>query len=114
MATILGSFCLTPFFLFSAIMILTKDVQPFFMVFFEMNFLDNALKAIVTSILGMNRSKLPCDAEIYCHFGDPKKILRDFGALIEFSKAFSVISFYIVVLHGLTFLLIRYRLKNWH
>lgn len=113
MATILGTFFLTPIFLFSAVMVLTKDVHNFFQIFFELNYLDNALKGIITSVLGLNRTKLPCD-EIYCHFADPKKVLRDFGANIEFSKAFTVIIIYFTIFHTVSYFLIRYRLKNWH
>lgn len=94
-------------------MVLTKDVHQFFLVFFEFNYLDNALKGIVTSVLGLNRAKLPCD-EIYCHFSDPKKVLRDFGADIDFSKAFAVIILYFAVFHAVSYFLIRFRLKNWH
>lgn len=111
MSTILGTFFLTPFFLFSAIMITTKDAHPFFHIFFKGNFLDCSLKAILNSVLGFNRKKLECD-EIYCHFENPKKVLRDFGAEINMTYAFSILMLYVLFCQVASFILFRYRLKN--
>jgi hypothetical protein len=102
-----------PCFLFSAIMILTKHTHPVFQIFFETNFLDNALKGVVNSVLGFDRAKIPCD-EIFCHFGNPKKVIRDFGVSVDMTKAFCVIFSYIVVFQIVSFVLIRFRLKNRH
>lgn len=112
MANILATFFLTPFFLFSAIMITTKDANPFFKIFFQGNFLDCGLKGVLNSVLGFNRSKLECD-EIYCHFMDPKKVLRDFGANVDMTQAFSILLLYILFCQAASFILFRYRLKNF-
>jgi ATP-binding cassette, subfamily G (WHITE), member 1 len=94
-------------------MLLTEHAPPIFRIFFELNYLDNALKGVVTSILGMNREKLPCD-DMYCHFGNPKKVMRDFGAEVDLTKAFSVIFVYYTVFQIITYFMMRYRLKNFH
>jgi len=112
MANILATFFLTPFFLFSAIMITTKDANPFFKIFFQGNFIDCGLKGVLNSVLGLNRSKLECD-EIYCHFMDPKKVLRDFGANVDMTHAFSILLLYILFCQVASFILFRYRLKHF-
>ncbi|XP_070503278.1 ATP-binding cassette sub-family G member 1-like [Chironomus tepperi] len=112
MANILGTFFLTPFFLFSSIMITTKDALPLFQIFFYGNFLDCGLKGVVNSVLGFNRSKLKCD-EIYCHYMDPKKVLRDFGANVDIFQASSILLLYILFCQATSFILFRYRLKNF-
>lgn len=93
-------------------MITTKDAHPFFHIFFNGNFLDSGLKGVLNSVLGFNRNKFECD-EIYCHFMDPKKVLRDFGANIDVTQAFSILLLYIIFCQIASFILFKYRLKNF-
>ncbi|KAG5672394.1 hypothetical protein PVAND_002525 [Polypedilum vanderplanki] len=109
-ATIFGSMLLSPFFLFSGIMILSKDAPEIFSFFFNTNFLDSSLKGVLNSVLGFNRTKLPCD-EIFCFLENPKKMLRDFGANIDITKAYYILIIYILISQILAFTFINYRLK---
>lgn len=115
MATMMGTIFLTPIIYFSSNMLMIKDAFQIFTIFFEINILNLSAKTLTTATLGLNRTKLPCDYdEIYCHFVDPQKVIHDFDGYIEFSRAFEIISFYIIFLHITTYILIRYRLKNTH
>lgn len=102
-----------PLFMFSSALIIPSDIPPIFQIFFDSNFLDYEIKGAMTSIFGLNRSKLACD-EIYCHLGNPTKLLRDFEMEVDLVKAFSVILFYFLLFRIVGFILIRFRLKNWH
>lgn len=111
LASVLGTMFLMPFFVFSSIMILNKDAHKFFHFFFDTNFLNCGLQGVILSVFGFNRTKMNCD-EIYCHFDNPKKVLRDFGVYSDIKRAFSIILIYFVVCQIMTYLLMRYRLKK--
>lgn len=99
-----------PFFMFSTFSSYARDTHPLLASLFNVNFLNMAFKGAVNSVLGLNRTKLDCD-EIYCHFSDPKKILKDFEAEVDLMQVFYVIFSYYLVCQFASFMLISYRLK---
>jgi hypothetical protein len=113
MTTTFGTIVMMPFFLFSSFVIFAKDTHPFLIYLFDANFLNMAFKGCVNSLLGLNRTKFECD-ELYCHYSDPKKILRDFEMKVDLSRAVSIILIYFVVAQIVAFTLINYRLKYRH
>lgn len=102
-----------PFFLFSTFSAYARDIHPALATLFNINFLNMAFKGAVNSVLGLNRTKLDCD-QIYCHFSDPKKFLRDFEAEVDLMQVFYTILIYYVVCQFGSFMLISYRLKYRH
>lgn len=102
---------LLPFIVLSGILIVTNHAPEFFKFFFNFNFLDSALKGVLNAILGLGRRKTECN-DFYCHLGNPEKLLKDFGAIIEISRAFKVILVYIVICQIVSYLIIRYRLRK--
>ena len=72
-----------------------------------------AIKGAVNSVLGLNRTKLECD-EIYCHFTDPKKFLRDYECEADLMDIFYLLLTYFVICQTASFILIAYRLKYSH
>ncbi|XP_070495021.1 ATP-binding cassette subfamily G member 4-like [Chironomus tepperi] len=113
LAVIFAQLSLLPFYSLSTISLLTRDTHPFFKPFFDINFFNVAISGATTSVLGMNRTKLRCD-EIYCHFVDPQKLLRDFECDIDIMHAFYILFAYFVICHVGAFVLIRYKLKFMH
>ncbi|KAG5672561.1 hypothetical protein PVAND_002679 [Polypedilum vanderplanki] len=86
MTTTFGTIIMMPFFLFSSFVIFSKDTHPFLIYLFDANFMNMAFKGSVNSIIGLNRTKFECD-EFYCHYSDPKKILRDFEMNVDMTHA---------------------------
>jgi hypothetical protein len=62
-------------------------------------------------VLGFGRKKLPCD-EIYCHFNDPKKVLRDFGAEINIYFVYGILIVNFLIFQIAAYKMIAYRLKH--
>lgn len=93
--------------------VFARDTLLIFRPFFELNFFNMAIKGAVNSIFGFGRTRLECD-DIYCHFNDPKKILRDFECEIDVMHAFYTLLIYFVVCHVVSLVLISYRLKHKH
>jgi hypothetical protein len=112
-ATTFGTIITMPFFLFSSFVIFAKDTHPVLTYIFNANFLNMAFKGSVNSLLGLNRTKFECD-KLYCHYADPKKILRDFEMNVDLSQAVLIIIVYYILTQILSFLLINYRLKYRH
>lgn len=99
--------------MFSTFTIYARDTHPALGALFKLNFLNMAYKGAVNSVLGLNRTKLECD-KIYCHFSDPKKVLRNFEAEVDMMDVFyTILAYYIACQLG-SFILISYRLKYRH
>ncbi|CAG9808260.1 unnamed protein product [Chironomus riparius] len=112
-ALLIAPYLLVPFFAMSTVGLFARDTIPIFRPFFELNFFNMGIKGAVNSIFGFNRTRLECD-DIYCHFNDPKKILRDFECDIDVMHAFYTLLTYFVVCHAVSFVFISYRLKYKH
>ena len=97
----------------STVGLFARDTLPIFRPVFEVNFFNMGIKGAVNSIFGFNRTRLECD-EIYCHFNDPKKILRDFECDIDVMNAFYILLIYFVVCQMVSLIFITYRLKHMH
>ncbi|KAG5667475.1 hypothetical protein PVAND_015455 [Polypedilum vanderplanki] len=110
-ATTFSFMFLLPFIVLSGILIVTSHTPEFFKFFFDFNFLDSTLKGVLNSVLGLGRRKAECD-DLYCHLVEPGKLLSDFGAVIDISRAFKVILIYIVICQIISYLIIRYRLRK--
>jgi len=72
-----------------------------------------AVKGAVNSALGLNRTKLPCN-DIYCHFTDPKKFLRDYECEADLMQIVYLLLTYYVICQIAAFILIWFRLKYKH
>ncbi|XP_070503549.1 ATP-binding cassette sub-family G member 1-like [Chironomus tepperi] len=108
-----GTYFLMPFFVFSSFSVFSRDTHPILKNLFELNFYNMAVKGAVNSVLGFNRTKLPCD-EIYCHFTDPKKFLRYYECETDLMYIFYLLLTYFVICQIAAFFLIGYRLKYKH
>lgn len=89
-----------------------KDTQSCFHWLFNANFLDNAIKGSLQAIFGDNRTKMPCNDIIYCHYSYPSKLLKEVEAFVSVERALAVLVAYAVVSRVITFLCIKFRLKN--
>jgi len=109
----LAQVSMLPFYVSSTIGLYARDTHPIFRPLFQINFFNVVIAGSTTSVLGMNRPKIKCD-EIYCHFVDPKKILRDFECEIDIMHVYYILLTYFVVCHLGAFIFIRYKLKYKH
>ncbi|XP_070503700.1 ATP-binding cassette subfamily G member 4-like isoform X2 [Chironomus tepperi] len=109
-ALLIASNFLIPFFSMSIMSIFARDTIPLFRPFFELNFFNMGIKGAVISIFGFNRTRLDCD-EIYCHFNDPKKILRDFECEIDVMQSVYTLIIYYIICQIVSVIFINYRLK---
>lgn len=94
-------------------MILAKDTHQIFRFLYSLCFIDYTLKGISNAVLGLGRTKMPC-SDVFCVLGNPSHVIKEFGLGIDITKAFIVITFYILLFHVAGFILIRFRLKNGH
>lgn len=97
--------------LFSGFIVLEKDVHWIFQLIFETIYLKHSFYATTSVILG-NRT-LECD-KIYCHFQKPRKFMDmiGIGDDDDLIKPLIAIILTFFTLHLLTFLRLRFRLKN--
>ena len=110
---IVSQLFLLPFYSLSSCVVHPRDTLSIFKLFFDLNFFNAAFTGSTTAVLGMNRTKLNCD-DVYCHFNDPKKILKDLGSEIDLINGLTILLIYFVVFHFTAFMLIRYKLKFKH
>lgn len=108
----MGGMFLMPFFAFSSAVVLMKDTPSYFHWLFEMNFVNNAIKGMLQTIFGMNRSKIRCDKAMYCHYSYPDKLLRDFEGHVSLERVLTVLVAYAIVSRIIAFVFVKYRLKN--
>jgi hypothetical protein len=97
---------------FGGFLISQKDSSKPFHWIFDVNFLFQAGNCGIASLLGYNRTKLPCE-DIYCHFNRPKKLLEFIGAPEQISNI-AVISLLLclVVFRIGAYLVIKHKLRN--
>ncbi|XP_070503548.1 ATP-binding cassette sub-family G member 1-like [Chironomus tepperi] len=107
---VFGTYLLMPFFLLSNFSIFSRDAHPILKNLFDMNFFNMAFKGSVNSVLGLNRTKLPCD-DFYCHFADPKRFLHHYECDVDFMPIVYLLLVYYIICQTGAFILIRYRLK---
>ncbi|CRL06232.1 CLUMA_CG018947, isoform A [Clunio marinus] len=111
-SVIFGGMFLAPFFMFSSAVIQMKDAANYFHWLFHANFLDNAIKGTLNAIYGLDRSKIECVDDIYCHYSYPKKVLQEFSIYISIWRVLFVLTLYAIFTRILTFIFIKYRLKK--
>jgi hypothetical protein len=111
-AVIFSGMFLAPFFTFSSATVNMKDTQDIFHWFFYGNFLDNAIKGSLQTIFGFNRTKLPCEGAIYCHFNSPQKIMQEFDVYVSITRVMTVLFIYIFLSRIFAYFSIKYRLKH--
>ncbi|KAF2902428.1 hypothetical protein ILUMI_03758, partial [Ignelater luminosus] len=76
------------------------------------SFLRLALVAVVLSIFG-DRRQLECTDEIYCHYKDPKHLLRDSGMLdLSYSVHVLGLLVYVILFRLIAFIALRIRLTS--
>lgn len=95
--------------MFSGVLILRKDVEPWLNWIFDIVFLNHANHGISVALFGYDRGKLPCNY-IYCLYRDPKDFLKflDAPANISFHSFFII--FFIV--HVCTYINMTMKLKR--
>jgi hypothetical protein len=93
------------------VLALKKDVPGWMQWNFELIFLKHANDGILEAILGLDREKLRCEDQIYCHFQEPKKFLTMIEAPDGF-KAFYAIPIILFVIHTAAFMFMKRRLKT--
>lgn len=97
--------------LFGGFFILLKDVSSAFHWLFEATYVKHSLDGMNSLILGYNRTKLNCH-QIYCHFQSPQKFMQFIGQHENLPKAFYSLSATLIIIHIVTYFIMRYRLKN--
>ncbi|CAG9808262.1 unnamed protein product [Chironomus riparius] len=107
---VFGTYFLLPVFVFSNFAVFARDTHPILKNVFELNFFNMAFKGAVTSALGLNRTKLPCN-EVYCHFTDPKKFMNYYDCDVDLMQTFHLLLAYYAICQMAAFILIGYRLK---
>ena len=71
-----------------------------------------SFEGVLQAIYGYDRDTLECNAD-YCHFREPKDVLEELDvADAKFYVDFAVLVGYFVILRGLCYLVLRYRLKS--
>ena len=96
---------------FAGVLIHEKDAPWLLRWNFELDFLKHSMDGMVTSIFGWNREKLECN-EIYCHFQKPADLLKVIETNQNTNKVFYVIAIICFVLHIVTYMNIKRKLKN--
>lgn len=106
---VLGSAVMAIHMIFSGVLVLKKDVQPWLKWIFDIIFLNHANEGMVLALFGYNRGKLECK-DIYCHFEDPKEFLK----LIEAPASISFHSFFLIfcTVHLVTYVIVMIKLKR--
>lgn len=95
--------------IFSGVLVLKKDVQPWLKWIFDIIFLNHANDGMVLALFGYDRENLECE-DIYCHFRDPKEFLQ----LIDAPTNISFHSFFIIfcIVHLFTYVNVMMKLKR--
>jgi len=96
---------------FAGVLILEKDVHPWFRWIFELSFIKHANDGLIHAILGYNRTDLQCE-EIYCHFQKPDVFLQMIGAPQNPAKFLFICPLVCLVFHVLAFINMRRRLEE--
>ncbi|KAG4078026.1 hypothetical protein HA402_002077 [Bradysia odoriphaga] len=94
---------------FSGVLLLKKDVQPWLKWIFDIVFLNHANHGITVALFGYDREKLPCDY-IYCPYRDPEEFLKflDAPATISFHPFFIIF----IIVHVCTYINMKLKLKR--
>lgn len=96
---------------FEGAFILSKDIPGSLKWLFEINYAHYALEGVRSLIFGFDRTKLNCN-EIYCHFGDPKKITKIIGLSENLPKVYRGLFTSLILVHIAAYCVMRYRLRN--
>lgn len=106
---VLGTGLMAIHMMFSGVLVLKKDVQPWLKWIFDINVLNHANEGMTMALFGYNRGKLEC-TDIYCHFKDPK----DFLKLIEAPTTVSIYSFFLIcfIVHVFTYVIVMIKLNR--
>jgi hypothetical protein len=94
-------------------MIISKDTHKIYRFFYSLCFIDHSLKGVSNAVLGLGREKIPCD-EIYCVYGNPNQVMKEFALKSDITIGFIVIFLYMILFNVIAYVLIRFRLKNAH
>lgn len=90
-----------------------KDVPQIFRWIFDFVYLKHSVNASATVVLGFDRAKFQC-SDLYCHFQSPGKFLQSIGLKEDLSKNFTNMFVTLLVVHCFSFIVMRYRIKNWY
>lgn len=111
-ALILAAFMMAAQFLFSGYFVLIKDTSAEWHLIFELFFSKHVMTSMVSIFFGYNRERLECQ-EMYCHFQKPENFLNFIGVQEELLWPISALIIHFVLVHSLTFIIIRHRLRSW-
>lgn len=94
--------------IFAGAFVIPKDTPIFMSWMFEVDFLKHAADAMLTSIFGWNREKLPCN-EMYCHFQWPKDLLKYVGLSENVIRSVAFMTVIFAGFHIITY----YNMRRW-
>lgn len=91
-----------------------EDTPNFFKWLYHISYFRAGFHGITYSMYGLNRSELYCpDVELYCHYTDPSKFLREMGIIdINIFSNVTIIIFICCILHCATYLSLWVRLNK--
>lgn len=89
------------------------DISLFMYGIMKASFIRGGVVSLVLVVFGYNRQRLSCDTEMYCHFDDPKVLLRYLR--VENVSLWCEIAFLcglLVFFRVLLYISLRYRTKG--
>lgn len=109
--TFLGPTLSVPMMMFAGFGVTLRDLPPYLKWGSYVSYLRYGLEGYIGAIYGLNRTTLPCQSDIYCHYRYPKKFLMEV-AMDENQFWFDVIalSFILVFTRILAFILLKWKL----
>jgi hypothetical protein len=108
---VIAAFIMVGHLTFAGVLVLQKDAQWWMQWVFEIDFMKHGNDGLVHAIFGYNRSQFECD-EMYCHFRNPKTLLKMIDAPEDPIKVFSTFPAIFLCVHLLTFYNMNKRLKR--
>uniref|UniRef100_A0A1B0EWR1 Uncharacterized protein n=2 Tax=Phlebotomus papatasi TaxID=29031 RepID=A0A1B0EWR1_PHLPP len=111
-ASILGQFVTVAFFASSGYFITRRDAPSYLNWLFDISFMRYGQNSFITSIYGLNRTKMICD-ELFCQYTNPRKVLyamdvEESDGWSDFHKMFYIFLFFFIS----GYFVVRFRILN--
>uniref|UniRef100_A0A0A9YMK9 ATP-binding cassette sub-family G member 4 n=2 Tax=Lygus hesperus TaxID=30085 RepID=A0A0A9YMK9_LYGHE len=111
--TFAGPILIVPMMMFSGFGVNFRDIPPYLRWGTHLSFLRYSLEGYVGAIYGMNRTTLPCEEQLYCHYKYPSKFLEDIAMKPDvYDDCIIFLVLMLVLIKATAYYLLRWKIRS--